>query len=176
MTTERAILAGGCFWGMQDLMRKQPGVISTRVGYTGGEVKDATYRNHEGHAEVIEIILDPAKISYRTLLEFFFQVHDPTTLNRQGNDRGTSYRSAIFYTTDEQRQIAEDTIADVDASRLWPGKVVTEVNPAGEFWEAEPEHQDYLERYPDGYTCHFVRPNWKLPRRAAACPLSATDR
>ncbi len=168
MTTERAVLAGGCFWGMQDLIRKQPGVISTRVGYTGGKVKNATYRNHEGHAEAIEIIFDPAKTDYRTMLEFFFQIHDPTTLNRQGNDLGTSYRSAIFYTTDEQRRTAEDTIADVDASRLWPGKVVTEVAPAGDFWEAEPEHQDYLERYPDGYTCHFVRPNWKLPRRAAA--------
>jgi peptide-methionine (S)-S-oxide reductase len=167
MTTERAVLAGGCFWGMQDLIRKQPGVISTRVGYTGGNVKNATYRNHEGHAEAIEIIFDPAKTSYRTLLEFFFQIHDPTTRNRQGNDLGASYRSAIFYTTDEQRRIAEDTIADVDASQLWPGKVVTEVTPAGEFWEAEPEHQDYLERYPDGYTCHFVRPDWKLPKRAA---------
>jgi peptide-methionine (S)-S-oxide reductase len=166
MTTERAVLAGGCFWGMQDLIRKQRGVISTRVGYTGGKVKNATYRNHEGHAEAIEIIFDPAKTSYRTLLEFFFQIHDPTTFNRQGNDLGTSYRSAIFYTTDEQRKIAEDTIADVEASDLWPGKVVTEVAPAGDFWEAEPEHQDYLERYPDGYTCHFVRPNWKLPKRA----------
>jgi peptide-methionine (S)-S-oxide reductase len=165
MTTERAVLAGGCFWGMQDLIRKQPGVISTRVGYTGGQVKNATYRNHEGHAEAIEIIFEPAKASYRTLLELFFQIHDPTTLNRQGNDWGTSYRSAIFYTTDEQRKIAEDTIADVDASHLWPGKVVTEVTPAGDFWEAEPEHQDYLERYPDGYTCHFVRPGWKLPKR-----------
>ena len=167
MTTERAVLAGGCFWGVQDLIRKQPGVISTRVGYTGGKVKNATYRNHEGHAEAIEIMFDPAKTSFRTLLEFFFQIHDPTTPNRQGNDRGTSYRSAIFYTSDEQRRIAEDTIADVDASRLWPGKAVTEVSPAGEFWEAEPEHQDYLERYPDGYTCHFVRPDWKLPKRAA---------
>jgi peptide-methionine (S)-S-oxide reductase len=167
MTTQRAVLAGGCFWGMQDLIRKQPGVISTRVGYTGGEVAHATYRNHEGHAEAIEIIFDPTKTSYRALLEFFFQIHDPTTLNRQGNDWGTSYRSAIFYTTDEQRQIAEDTIADVEASRLWPGKVVTEVAPAGHFWEAEPEHQDYLEHYPDGYTCHYVRPDWKLPRRAA---------
>jgi peptide-methionine (S)-S-oxide reductase len=167
MTTERAVLAGGCFWGMQDLIRKQPGVVTTRVGYTGGRVKDATYRNHEGHAEAIEIIFDPAKTSFRTMLEFFFQIHDPTTLNRQGNDLGTSYRSAIFYTSDEQKRIAEDTIADVAASGLWPGKVVTEVAPAGEFWEAEPEHQDYLERYPDGYTCHFIRPNWKLPRRAA---------
>ena len=168
MTTERAVLAGGCFWGMQDLIRKQPGVISTRVGYTGGNVKNATYRNHEGHAEAIEIIFDPAKTSFRTMLEFFFQIHDPTTRNRQGNDLGTSYRSAIFYTSDEQKRIAEDTIAAVEASGLWPGKVVTEVAPAGEFWEAEPEHQDYLERYPNGYTCHFIRPDWKLPRRAAA--------
>jgi peptide-methionine (S)-S-oxide reductase len=167
MTTERAVLAGGCFWGMQDLIRKQPGVVSTRVGYTGGRVKNATYRNHEGHAEAIEIIFDPAKTSFRTMLEFFFQIHDPTTLNRQGNDLGTSYRSAIFYTSDEQKRTAEDTIADVEASGLWPGRVVTEVAPAGEFWEAEPEHQDYLERYPDGYTCHFIRPDWKLPRRAA---------
>lgn len=168
MTMERAVLAGGCFWGMQDLIRKQPGVISTRVGYTGGAVKNATYRNHEGHAEAIEIMFDPAKTSYRTMLEFFFQIHDPSTLNRQGNDRGTSYRSMIFYTSDQQKRIAEDTIADVEASGLWPGKVVTEVAPAGEFWEAEPEHQDYLERYPDGYTCHFIRPDWKLPRRAMA--------
>lgn len=168
MTTERAVLAGGCFWGMQDLIRKQPGVISTRVGYTGGRVKNATYRNHEGHAEAIEIIFDPAKTSFRTMLEFFFQIHDPTTLNRQGNDLGTSYRSAIFYTSDEQKRTAEDTIADVEASGLWPGRVVTELAAAGEFWEAEPEHQDYLERYPDGYTCHFIRPNWKLPRRASA--------
>ncbi len=165
MTTERAVLAGGCFWGMQDLIRKLPGVVSTRVGYTGGAVKNATYRNHEGHAEAIEINFDPAKTDYRALLEFFFQIHDPTTLNRQGNDLGTSYRSAIFYTSEEQRKVADDTIADVTASHLWPGKVVTEVTPAGEFWEAEPEHQDYLERYPDGYTCHFPRPDWKLPKR-----------
>jgi peptide-methionine (S)-S-oxide reductase len=165
MTTEKAILAGGCFWGMQDLIRKLPGVLTTRVGYTGGDVPNATYRNHHGHAEAIEIIVDPGKISYRDLLEFFFQVHDPTTLNRQGNDMGTSYRSAIFYLSDAQKRTAEDTIADVDASGLWPGKVVTEVTPAGPFWEAEPEHQDYLERYPDGYTCHFPRPGWKLPRR-----------
>ncbi len=163
---ETAILAGGCFWGMQDLIRKRPGVISTRVGYTGGHVANATYRNHDGHAEALEIVFDPEQISYRDLLEFFFQVHDPTTMNRQGNDVGTSYRSAIFFTTDEQRQVAEDTIADVDASGLWPGKVVTEVAAAGDFWEAEPEHQDYLERIPNGYTCHFVRPNWKLPHRA----------
>ena len=168
MTTERAVLAGGCFWGMQDLIRRQPGVISTRVGYTGGTVKNATYRNHDGHAEAIEIVFDPAKTSFRTMLEFFFQIHDPTTLNRQGNDWGTSYRSAIFTTSDEQKRIAEDTIADVEASGLWPGKVVTEVAPAGDFWEAEPEHQDYLARYPDGYTCHFIRPDWKLPRRAVA--------
>ena len=165
MSEERAVLAGGCFWGMQDLIRKQPGVISTRVGYTGGKVRNATYRHHDGHAEAIEIVFDPEKLSFRTLLEFFFQIHDPTTLNRQGNDRGTSYRSAIFYTSDEQKRIAEDTIADVEASDLWPGKVVTELVPASEFWEAEPEHQDYLEHYPNGYTCHYVRPNWKLPRR-----------
>jgi peptide-methionine (S)-S-oxide reductase len=163
---EKAILAGGCFWGMQDLIRRLPGVISTRVGYTGGDVPNATYRHHGSHAEAIEIIFDPERISYRDLLEFFFQIHDPTTRNRQGNDIGTSYRSAIFYTSDAQKQVAEDTIADVDASGLWPGKVVTEVAPAGPFWEAEPEHQDYLEKYPNGYTCHFARPGWKLPRRA----------
>jgi peptide-methionine (S)-S-oxide reductase len=163
---ETAILAGGCFWGMQDLIRKQPGVISTRVGYTGGDVPNATYRNHGSHAEAIDIVFDPDRLSYRDLLEFFFQVHDPTTRNRQGNDIGTSYRSAIFYLDDVQKRTAEDTIADVDASGLWPGKVVTEVAPAGPFWEAEPEHQDYLERYPYGYTCHFVRPDWKLPHRA----------
>ena len=164
--TEKAILAGGCFWGVQDLVRKLPGVISTRVGYTGGDVPNATYRNHHGHAEALEIIFDPEQISFRDLLEFFFQIHDPTTRNRQGNDIGTSYRSAIFYTSEAQQRVAEDTIADVDASGLWPGKVVTEVTPAGPFWEAEPEHQDYLEKYPDGYTCHYVRPNWKLPHRA----------
>jgi methionine-S-sulfoxide reductase len=163
---ETAILAGGCFWGMQDLIRKRPGVISTRVGYIGGENANATYRNHPGHAEAIEIVFDPGQVSFRDLLEFFFQIHDPSTQNRQGNDVGTSYRSAIFYTTDEQRQIAEATIADVDASAIWPGKVVTEITPAGPFWEAEPEHQDYLERYPDGYTCHYVRPNWKLASQA----------
>jgi peptide-methionine (S)-S-oxide reductase len=166
MTEQRAVLAGGCFWGMQDLIRRFPGVIRTRVGYTGGEVRNATYRNHGNHAEAIEIIFDPAKTSYRTLLEFFFQIHDPTTRNRQGNDLGPSYRSAIFYTSEEQRQVAVDTIADVDASGLWPGKVVTELVPAGDFWKAEPEHQDYLERIPNGYTCHFIRPNWQLPRRA----------
>jgi peptide-methionine (S)-S-oxide reductase len=167
MNSERAVLAGGCFWGMQDLLRKQPGVLSTRVGYTGGAVRNATYRNHEGHAEAIEIMFDPARVNYRTLLEFFFQIHDPTTPDRQGNDRGSSYRSAIFQTTDEQRRVALDTIADVDASGLWPGKVATQVLPASDFWEAEPEHQDYLEHYPTGYTCHFVRPEWKLPRRSA---------
>jgi peptide-methionine (S)-S-oxide reductase len=167
-TTDRAILAGGCFWGMQQLVRRLPGVVSTRVGYSGGDVKNATYRNHGTHAEAIEITFDPSQTSFRDLLEFFFQIHDPTTPNRQGNDRGASYRSAIFYTSEEQRRAAEDTIADVEASGLWPGKVVTEVSPAGDFWEAEPEHQDYLERYPNGYTCHFVRPQWKLPRRSAA--------
>jgi peptide-methionine (S)-S-oxide reductase len=168
MTTERAVLAGGCFWGMQDLIRKLPGVISTRVGYTGGDVPNATYRNHGAHAEAIEIIFDPSQTTYRRLLEFFFQIHDPTTLNRQGNDRGTSYRSAIYFTGDQQKAVALDTIADVDASGLWPGKVVTEVEPIGDFWEAEPEHQDYLERIPHGYTCHFARPNWVLPRRIGA--------
>ena len=167
-STERAVLAGGCFWGMQDLIRRKPGVISTRVGYSGGDVLNATYRNHGTHAEAIEIIFDPATISYRDILEFFFQIHDPTTKNRQGNDIGMSYRSAIFYTSDEQKHVAEDTIADVDASGLWPGKVVTEVAPAGDFWEAEPEHQKYLMKHPAGYTCHFVRPNWVLPRRAIA--------
>ena len=168
VSTERAVLAGGCFWGVQDLIRRYPGVISTRVGYTGGEVPNATYRNHGNHAEAIEITFDPQIISYRKLLEFFFQIHDPSTLNRQGNDRGASYRSAIFYANDEQKRIAEDTIADVDASGLWPGKVVTEVAPVGPFWEAEPEHQDYLEKYPDGYTCHFIRPDWTLPHRKEA--------
>jgi peptide-methionine (S)-S-oxide reductase len=164
-TRETAVLAGGCFWGMQDLIRRRPGVLSTRVGYTGGTNPNATYRNHGTHAEAIEIEYDPSRTSYRDLLEFFFQVHDPTTSNRQGNDIGLSYRSAIFYTNDEQRKVAEDTIADVNASGLWPGKVVTEVTAAGPFWEAEPEHQDYLEHYPNGYTCHFVRPGWKLPHR-----------
>jgi peptide-methionine (S)-S-oxide reductase len=165
-TTETAVLAGGCFWGMQDLIRSRTGVLRTRVGYTGGDVANATYRNHGTHAESIEIVFDPEQTTYRDLLEFFFQVHDPTTRNRQGNDIGLSYRSAIFYTNDEQKRVAEDTIADVNASGLWPGNVVTEVVPAGPFWEAEPEHQDYLLRYPDGYTCHFVRPGWKLPHRA----------
>jgi peptide-methionine (S)-S-oxide reductase len=164
-TTERAVLAGGCFWGMQDLIRKMDGVVSTRVGYSGGDVANATYRNHGTHAEAIEIVFDPTKLSYRRLLEFFFQIHDPTTKNRQGNDRGLSYRSAIYYTSDTQKEVAEDTIADVNASGLWPGAVVTELAPAGPFWQAEPEHQDYLERIPNGYTCHFVRPGWRLPVR-----------
>jgi peptide-methionine (S)-S-oxide reductase len=165
MTQERAVLAGGCFWGVQELFRRYDGVFSTRVGYTGGQTPNATYRNHGSHAEAVEIIFDPARISYRQILEFFFQIHDPTTRNRQGNDIGTSYRSAIFYTSEEQQHVAEDTIADVEASGLWPGKVVTEVVPATEFWEAEPEHQDYLLRNPGGYTCHFIRPGWKLPVR-----------
>lgn len=164
----RAVLAGGCFWGMQDLIRKLPGVIATRVGYTGGDVPNATYRNHGTHAEGIEIAFDPGTISYRQILEVFFQIHDPTTKNRQGNDIGMSYRSAIYYVDDEQKRIAEDAIADVNASGSWPGKVVTEVEPVGDFWEAEPEHQDYLERYPNGYTCHFPRRNWVLPRRSVA--------
>ena len=166
--TERAVLAGGCFWGMEDLIRKLPGVIQTRVGYTGGHVPNATYRNHGTHAEGIEIIFDPEMISYRRILEYFFQIHDPTTRNRQGNDFGSSYRSAIYYVDDEQKRIAEDTIADVNASGQWPGKAVTELEPVGDFWQAEPEHQDYLERYPDGYTCHYPRADWVLPRREAA--------
>lgn len=165
-TAETAILAGGCFWGMQDLIRRIPGVLSTRVGYTGGDVRNATYRNHGTHAEGIEVVFDPQRLSYRQVLELFFQIHDPSTKNRQGNDMGTSYRSGIYYANDEQKKIAEETIKDVDASGLWPGKVVTELAPAGEFWEAEPEHQDYLERLPNGYTCHFIRPDWKLPSRA----------
>ena len=165
MSQERAVLAGGCFWGMQELIRRREGVLSTRVGYTGGDVPNATYRNHGRHAEALEVIFDPRELSYRALLELFFQIHDPSTKDRQGNDRGASYRSAIFYTTEEQRRVAEDTIADVDASGLWPGKVVTEVAPAGPFWEAEPEHQDYLQRIPNGYTCHFPRPGWTLPAR-----------
>jgi peptide-methionine (S)-S-oxide reductase len=165
---EKAILAGGCFWGMQDLIRKLPGVRETRVGYSGGDVPNATYRNHGTHAEAIEVLFNPQQLTYRELLEFFFQIHDPTTRDRQGNDTGTSYRSAIYYTSDAQKATANDTVADVNAAGLWPGKVVTEVAPAGSFWEAEPEHQDYLERYPNGYTCHFPRPNWKLPHRSAA--------
>ncbi|WP_460043570.1 peptide-methionine (S)-S-oxide reductase MsrA [Pseudomonas sp. S2_H01] len=164
--TETALLAGGCFWGMQDLLRRYPGVLSTRVGYSGGDVENATYRNHGTHAEAIEIVFDPNVISYRQILEFFFQIHDPSTANRQGNDIGVSYRSAIFYLSEEQKRVALDTVEDVNASGLWPGKVVTELAPAGAFWEAEPEHQDYLERIPNGYTCHFIRPDWKLPKRA----------
>ena len=163
MSQERAILAGGCFWGMQDLLRRQEGVIATRVGDAGGDVPNATYGNHGTHAEAIEIVFDPARITYRQLLEFFVQIHDPTTLNRQRNDHGSSYRSAIFYTSPEQKRIAEEAIADVNASGLWPGKVVTEISPAGPFWDAEPEHQDLLERYPNGYTCHLIRPSWRLP-------------
>jgi peptide-methionine (S)-S-oxide reductase len=165
MATETAILAGGCFWGAQQLLRRRDGVISTRVGYSGGDTPNATYRNHGDHAEAVEIEFDPDVISYRDILEFFFQIHDPSTRDRQGNDIGRSYRSAIYYENDEQKRVALDTIADVDASGLWPGKVVTEVEPAGDFWQAEEEHQDYLEKYPNGYTCHFVRPNWKLPHR-----------
>ena len=166
--TERAVLAGGCFWGMEDLIRKMPGVVSTRVGYTGGDVANATYRNHGTHAEGIEVVFDPTQMTYRHLLEFFFQIHDPTTPNRQGNDRGMSYRSAIYYVDDAQKAVAIDTVKDVEASGIWPGKVVTELEPVGDFWEAEPEHQDYLERIPHGYTCHFIRPDWVLPRRDAA--------
>ena len=167
MTQQRAVLAGGCFWGMQDLIRKLPGVDATRVGYTGGDVPNATYRNHGSHAEGIEILFDPDQISYRNILELFFQIHDPTTPNRQGNDKGMSYRSAIYYVNEEQKQVAEDTISDVNASGLWPGLVVTEIVPVGDFWEAEPEHQDYLEHFPNGYTCHFPRPNWVLPKSSA---------
>jgi|TARA_R110000787_G_scaffold156791_2_gene270724 peptide-methionine (S)-S-oxide reductase len=168
MSTQRAVLAGGCFWGMQDLIRKRDGVISTRVGYSGGDVPNATYRNHGSHAEAIEVIFKDDVLSYRDLLELFFQIHDPTTLNRQGNDRGLSYRSAIYYENEDQKTVALDTIADVEASGIWPGKVVTEVEPVSDFWEAEPEHQDYLERIPNGYTCHYPRPDWVLPKRAAA--------
>lgn len=165
MQTETAILAGGCFWGMEELLRRIPGLLSTRVGYTGGDVPNATYRNHGTHAEALEVVFDPRQIGFRQILEFFFQIHDPTTADRQGNDLGTSYRSGIYYLDDEQKRMAEQTVADVDASGLWPGKAVTEIVPAGPFWEAEPEHQDYLERNPSGYTCHFIRPGWKLPAR-----------
>ena len=168
MSEQRAVLAGGCFWGMQDLIRKREGVLSTRVGYSGGDVPNATYRDHGTHAEAIEVMFDDDVISYRDLLELFFQIHDPTTLNRQGNDRGLSYRSAIYYVDEGQKATALDTIADVEASGIWPGKVVTEVEPVSDFWEAEPEHQDYLERIPNGYTWHFPRPDWVLPKRAAA--------
>jgi peptide-methionine (S)-S-oxide reductase len=164
--SERAVLAGGCFWGMQDLIRKRAGVLATRVGYTGGDVANATYRNHGTHAEGIEVIFDPAVLSYRALLELFFQIHDPTTMNQQGNDRGLSYRSAIYFENDAQQAVAIDTIADIEASGIWPGKVVTEVEAVSDFWQAEPEHQDYLQRLPNGYTCHFPRPDWVLPKRA----------
>ena len=169
---QRAILAGGCCWGMQDLSRKRPGIVSTRVGYTGGDVPNATYRNHGTHAEAIEIVFDPAVTSYRNILEYFFQIHDPTTKNRQGGDIGLSYRSGIYYVDEEQKRVAEDTIADVDASGLWKGIVVTEVVPVGDFWEAEPDHQDYLEKRPGGYTCHFPRPDWVLPKRREAGDMS----
>jgi peptide-methionine (S)-S-oxide reductase len=175
MTQERAVLAGGCFWGMQDLIRGYEGVIATRVGYTGGDVPNATYRNHGTHTEAIEITFDPARITYRRLLEFFFQIHDPTTLNRQGNDRGLSYRSEIYYANPDQKRVAEETIADVDASGLWPGKVVTNVVPSGPLGEAEPEHQGYLEHYPNGYTCHFIRPDWKLPERSKNAQPNAAE-
>jgi peptide-methionine (S)-S-oxide reductase len=165
VNTEIAVLAGGCFWGMQDLIRKRPGIVTTRVGYSGGDVANATYRHHGTHAEAIEIIFDPTVTSYRDILAFFFQIHDPTTKDRQGNDRGTSYRSAIYFVNEDQHQTALDVIADVEASGLWPGRVVTEVEPSGPFWEAEPEHQDYLQNYPNGYTCHFPRPGWVLPHR-----------
>ena len=167
MTTETAVLAGGCFWGMQDLIRKRPGVKATRVGYVGGSNDHPTYRNHPGHAEGIEIVFDNETVSFRELLEFFFQIHDPSTKDRQGNDVGTSYRSAIFYTSEAQKAVALDTIQDVNASGIWPGKVVTEVTPAPTFWQAEAEHQDYLERLPNGYTCHFPRKDWRLPKREA---------
>jgi peptide-methionine (S)-S-oxide reductase len=165
---ETAVLAGGCFWGLEDLVRRRPGVLATRVGYTGGQNDHATYRNHPGHAEALEIVFDPGTTSYREILELFFQVHDPSTLNRQGNDLGTSYRSAIFPLSPEQEEVARDTIADVDASGLWPGPAVTTIEEAGPFWEAEPEHQDYLQTFPNGYTCHFPRPGWVLPRREDA--------
>lgn len=173
MSEERAVLAGGCFWGMQELIKRHEGVLATRVGYTGGNVRNTTYRNHGTHAEATEIIFDPAKVTFRQLLEYFFQIHDPTTRNRQGNDMGISYRSVIFYTSEAQRRVAEDTIADVDVSGLWPGRVVTEVIPASDFWEAEPEHQDYLLMNPGGYTCHFIRPNWKLPARTKVAQKEA---
>jgi peptide-methionine (S)-S-oxide reductase len=168
MSNQRAVLAGGCFWGMQDLIRKRSGVVSTRVGYAGGDVPNATYRNHGTHAEAIEVIFDPEVLSYRALLELFFQIHDPTTINRQGNDVGMSYRSAIYFENEDQKAVALDTIADIEASGIWPGKVVTEIEPASDFWEAEPEHQDYIQRIPNGYTCHFPRANWILPKRTAA--------
>ena len=167
MTTERAVLAGGCFWGMQDMFRRLRGVVSTRVGYTGGDIATPSYGNHEGHAEALEIVFDPAVVSYRTVLEHFFQVHDPTTYEQQGSDFGPSYRSAIFYTDEQQKETALATIAEIEATGLWPGPVVTEINPEERFWQAEPEHQDYLQRHPGGYSCHFVRPNWRLPSAPA---------
>jgi peptide-methionine (S)-S-oxide reductase len=162
MSSEKAILAGGCFWGMEELIRNQPGVLSTRVGYTGGDVKNATYQNHGTHAEAISITFDPQQLSYRKLLEFFFQIHNPTTKNRQGNDTGMSYRSAIFYLNQDQKKVAEQLISEMNASGIWPGKIVTEIVPAGNFWDAEEEHQDYLQKYPNGYTCHYIRPDWSL--------------
>ena len=162
MTNEKAILAGGCFWGVEELFRDIPGVISTVVGYTGGDVPNATYKNHGTHAEGIEIVFDPEKLSYRKLLEFFFQIHDPTTRNRQGNDVGTSYRSAIFYLDEKQKEIATKLIEEMTASKIWPGAIVTQVVPASAFWVAEEYHQNYLQKYPNGYTCHYVRPNWTM--------------
>ncbi len=162
MNSEKAILAGGCFWGVEELIRDLPGVISTVVGYSGGDVPNATYRNHGTHAEAIEITFDPARLSFRVLLEFFFQIHDPTTKNRQGNDRGTSYRSAIFYLSEEQKETAKKLIAEMTTSHKWPGPIVTEIVPASDFWNAEEEYQNYLQKHPYGYTCHYVRPDWKI--------------
>jgi peptide-methionine (S)-S-oxide reductase len=177
MTTERAVLAGGCFWGMQDMFRHLRGVLSTRVGYTGGDIPNPSYSSHQGHAEAIEIVFDPAMVSYRAVLEHFFQVHDPTTYEQQGSDFGSSYRSAIFYTDEQQKETALATIAEIEASGLWPGPVVTEINPEEPFWEAEPEHQDYLRRHPGGYSCHFIRPNWRLPpAQARQQPRTARGR
>jgi len=167
-----AILAGGCFWGMQELFRRLPGVRSTRVGYTGGEMAAPTYDHVKtgttGHTEALEVVYDPAEVSYRDLLELFFQIHDPTTPNRQGNDVGSQYRSVIFAADEAEAREARELIAEVDASGLWSGKVVTEVVPAMPFTAAEPVHQDYLQRIPHGYTCHFPRPGWRLPARAKA--------
>jgi len=162
MKIEKAILAGGCFWGVEELIRHLDGVKTTRVGYTGGDVPNATYRHHGTHAEGIAVTFDADVLPYKKLLEFFFQIHDPTTLNRQGNDRGTSYRSAIFYLDDQQKKEANELIATMTASRKWPGPIVTQVVPATDFWDAEEEHQDYLQKNPYGYTCHFIRPDWTL--------------